>query len=242
MTPIIGPRARCVHDGSAGTGRTGRGALAVTEHTYDDTLRAFDALQPGQVFVMASAGDPRPVLRRLQSERPRQFEWSVLEAGPARYRIEIRRRARTGPRGVSEYLGWDHDRLACILSEVTRLVGDGAHADAARVFAEFACGLNWHIDAEEITLFPAFEQKTGILEGPTAVLRDDHRQIRRRMAEVADHLKAGDAAAAGRAITALDDILGQHNIMEEQVLYPLTDQAMADRQERDDLVTRIQIT
>lgn len=214
----------------------------MTDHTYDDTLRAFDALQSGQVFVMASDDDPRPVLGRLQSERPRQFEWSVLEAGPARYRIEIRRRDAAVPRDVSEFLGSDHHRLAGILTEVTRLVGNGAHADAAPLFAEFACGLNWHIDAEEITLFPAFEQKTGVLEGPTPVLRDEHRQIRSRMDEVADALKAGDAAAAGRAITALDDILGEHNYKEEQVLYPMTDHAMVDGQERDELVNRIQIT
>ncbi|MDO8681373.1 MAG: hemerythrin domain-containing protein [Acidobacteriota bacterium] len=230
---MVAPSIRC-----AGIGDL----AAMTDHSDDDALRAIDALQPEHVFIMASDDDPKPVLRRLQSDRPRQFEWSVLEAGPARYRIEIRRRAAAGSRDVSEYLGGDHQRLADILTEVTRLVGDGARADAARLFAEFACGLNWHIDAEEITLFPAFEQKTGILEGPTTVLRDDHRQIRRRMAEVADHLKAGDAAAAGRAITALDDILGEHNIMEEQVLYPMTDQAMVDRQERDDLVKRIQIT
>lgn len=214
----------------------------MTHHSFDDILRAFDALQPGQLFVLASDDDPRPVLRRLQSERPRQFEWSVLEAGPGRCRIEIRRRAAAGPRDVSEFLGWDHHRRAGILTEVIRLVDNGAHADAAPLFAEFACGLNWHIDAEEITLFPVFEEKTGILEGPTKVLRDDHRQIRRRMAEVADHLQAGDAAAAGRAITALDGILGDHNIMEEQILYPLMDQAMVDGQERDDLVKRIQIT
>lgn len=227
---------------AAGTGRAGRGALAVTEHTYDDTLRAFDALQPGQVFVLASDGDPRPVLRRLQSERPRQFEWSVLEAGPARYRIEIRRRNAAVPRDVSEFLGWDHHRLAGILAEVSRLVGNGAHADAPPLFAEFACGLNWHIDAEEITLFPAFEEKTGIFEGPTAVLRDEHRQIRRTMDEVADALRASDVAAAARAISALDDILGEHNIKEEQILYPMTDQAMVDGQARDELVNRIQIT
>lgn len=214
----------------------------MTDQSYDDTLRAFDALQPDQVFVLASDGDPRPVLRRLQSDRPRQFEWSVLEAGPARYRIEIRRRDAAVPRDVSEFLGWDHRRLAGILTEVTRLVGNGAHADAAPLFAEFACGLNWHIDAEEITLFPAFEQKTGVLEGPTTVLRDEHRQIRSRMDEVAGALKAGDAAAAGRAIAALDDILGEHNDKEEQVLYPMTDHAMVDGQERDELVNRIQIT
>lgn len=214
----------------------------MSEHTSDEILRTFDALQPDQAFTMTSDHDPRPVLRRLQEERPHCFDWSALEAGPAQYRVEIRRRAVDGSRDVSEYLGWDHQRLAAILTEVSRLVPAGAHADAARSFAEFACGLNWHIDAEETTLFPTFEQKTGILDGPTTVLREEHRLIRRRMDEVADALKANDGAAIGRAISALDDILGEHNIKEEQVLYPMTDRAMTNAQERDELVNRIQIT
>ncbi|MDP2320483.1 MAG: hemerythrin domain-containing protein [Acidobacteriota bacterium] len=209
---------------------------------YDDTLRACDALPPGQVFVLTGADDPRAVLRRLQSDRPRQFEWGILEDGPARYRVEIRRRAAAEPRAVSEYLGWDHQRLSAILGEVSRLVRDGTCQDAARSFAEFACGLNWHINAEESTLFPAFEQKTGIVEGPTTVLREEHRLIRRWMDEVTAALKASDPAAAGRAITGLEEILGEHNVKEEQVLYPMTDGAMADGRERDDLVNRIQVT
>lgn len=214
----------------------------MTDHACDDPLRSFDALQPGQAFVLTTDDDPKPVLRRLQAERPRQFEWSVLEAGPERHRIEIRRRTEDAAREVSEYLGWDHQRLDAILAEVTRLVGEGAHQDAARSFAEFACGLNWHIDAEENTLFPTFEEKTGILEGPTRVLRDEHRLIQRRMGEVAEALKAGDCAAAGRAIIALENVLGDHNVKEEQILYPMTDRAMADAQERDALVARIQTT
>lgn len=214
----------------------------MTAHNYDDTLRAFDALQPGQVFLMTGADDPRPVLRRLQSDRPRQFEWGILEDGPTRYRVEIRRRTADEPRAVSEYLGWDHQRLSAILGEVSRLVREGACQDAARSFAEFACGLNWHINAEETTLFPAFEQKTGIVDGPTTVLRDEHRLIRRWMDEVTAALEASDPAATERAITGLEDILGEHNIKEEQVLYPMTDGAMANGRERDDLVNRIQVT
>ncbi|MDO8678167.1 MAG: hemerythrin domain-containing protein [Acidobacteriota bacterium] len=212
----------------------------MTVHTYDDTLRAFDWLQPGQVFVMTTGDNPRPVLRRLQSDRPRQFEWGILEDGPARYRVEIRRRAADEPRAVSEYLGWDHQRLSAILDEVSRLVRKEACQDAARSFAEFACGLNWHINAEETTLFPAFEQTIGIVDGPTTVLREEHRLIRRWMDEVSAALN--DPTAAERAITGLEEILSEHNIKEEQVLYPMTDGALAGGRERDDLVNRIQVT
>jgi uncharacterized protein (DUF2249 family)/hemerythrin-like domain-containing protein len=212
------------------------------EPNYDDALRDFDALQPGQTFILTSAHDPKPLLHRLQAERPRQFDWSVLEAGPTEYRVEVGRRAAHGARAVSEYLGWDHQRLDAILAQVTRLVREGAHQDAARPFAEFACGLNWHIDAEEMTLFPAFEEKTGMRDGPTAVLREEHRLIRLRMNEITNALRAGNVPAIERAIGALGDALDDHNIKEEQVLYPMTDRAMTDAEERDQLVNRIQVT
>lgn len=214
----------------------------MSEPNDDDPLRALDALQPGQTFVLTSALDPRPLLRRLLLERPRQFDWSVLEAGPAQYRVEVGRRAAHAARAVSEYLGWDHQRLDTILVRVTHLVREGAQQDASRSFAEFSCGLNWHIDAEEMTLFPAFEEKTGIRDGPTRVLRVDHRLIRFRMDEVTSALAAGDAAAIERAIAALGDALDDHNVMEERVFYPLADQAMTDAEERDELVSRIQVT
>ena len=146
----------------------------MSDHTYDDTLRAFDALPPGLAFVLVS--------------------------------------------------------------------GEGACLSAAQSFAEFASGLNWHIDAEELTLFPAFEQSTGVLQGPTTVLRQEHLRIRRGMDEVAGGLRAGDRAAAEQAIGALTELLADHNIREEQVLYPMTDRAVQDARERDDLADRIQAT
>lgn len=214
---------------------------AMSDQTYDDTLRAFDALQPGQVLAM-SGDDLKPLLRRLQAERPHAFDWSVLEAGPAGSRVEIRRRVTDASGTVSEFLGDDHQRLDEILAEVTRLVGEGALPSAEQAFAVFACGLNWHIDAEETTLFPTFEQKTGMVQGPTTVMRREHVLIRRQMDEVAGGLKVGDRAATEQAIRVLTDLLADHNIKEERMLYPMADRAMQDARERDDLVNRIQAT
>ncbi len=214
----------------------------MSDSTFDEAIRACDALQPGQAYELATTVDPHPLLARLQHERPRQFDWSVLEAGPARHRVAITRRPADGARTVSDYLGWDHARLDVILNDVSRLVGQKAYVDASRAFAEFACGLNWHIEAEETTLFPAFEEKTGIVQGPTVVLREEHRVIQRCIVEVTSALATSDAGTIERAISDLRETLGDHNIKEEQVLYPMTDRVMTDAQERDALVNRIEST
>ncbi len=244
MTPVICPEARFPHDVCylSPNQADAEGPTGMSEPDYNDAVRILDALSPGRTVVLTSALDLRPLLRRLQDERPREYYWSVLEAGPAQYRVEVGRRLTHGARAVSEYLGGDNQRLDAILDTVRRLVREGAHQEAAHAFAEFSCGLEWHIDAEETTLFPAFEEKTGIREGPTRVLRDDHRQIRFRLTEIAGALHAGDVAGIERAIAALGSALDEHRLMEDQVVYPLIDQAMNDAEERDELVRRIQVT
>ncbi len=171
MTPVIYLGARFSHDHISPSldQADAESHTGMSEPNYEDVLRTLDALPPGRTFVLTSPVDLEPLLCRLQADRPRQFDWSELEAGPAHYRVDA------------------------ILVQVTHLVRQGAHQDTARTFAEFACGLNWHIDAKEQSLFPAFEEKTGICEGPTKVLRADHRLMRRHMAEVTRALDVGDA-------------------------------------------------
>lgn len=207
---------------------------------HTEIFRTFDALKPGEAFVLASDHEPRPLLYQFQAERAGRFEWSVLEAGPGRFRVEIRRRTTEGPRSVTEYLQGDHERLAAILERVDRLAEVGDFAEAGPRFSEFACGLGRHIDAEESILFPAFETWTGHAGGPTVVMRDEHVRIRARMEAVAGALAARDAAATRRAIAALIALLSVHNMKEEEVLYPMTDQAAGGPREQDDLVKRLQ--
>lgn len=207
---------------------------------HPEIFRTFEALKPGESFVLVNDHDPKPLLYQFQAERPGRFEWSVLEAGPERYRVEIRRRTAEGARNVTEYLEGDHVRLGAILEEVERLAGAGAFPEAGLRFAEFACGLGRHIVAEETILFPAVEKTTGMAGGPTTVMREEHVEIRRRMDGVAAELEARNVTGAGRAIAALTEVLSMHNMKEEEVLYPMADEAAGGRREQDDLVKRLQ--
>ncbi|MCC6132437.1 MAG: hemerythrin domain-containing protein, partial [Acidobacteria bacterium] len=201
----------------------------------------FDALKPGEGFILVTDSDPKPFLLQFQAGRPGRFEWNVLEAGPARFRVDIRRRATESPRSVTEYLERDHRRLDAIIPEVERLAGERSFPEAGERFAEFVCGLGRHIDAEEQVLFPAFEQITGMTQGgPTYVMRAEHVDIRRLMGEVSAALATADASGAERSIRGLLETLGLHNIKEERMLYPMADQAARDDQTRDDLVKRLQ--
>lgn len=52
---------------------------------------AFEALTPGQSFVLVNDHDPKPLYYQFQAERTGQFEWHYLESGPEVWRVEIKK-------------------------------------------------------------------------------------------------------------------------------------------------------
>ena len=203
-------------------------------------LQRFDALQPLEAVVLTvpDGGAAEPLLDALQTERPGHFEWNVLEDGPAAFRVEVLRRTVAGPRNVTEYLSTDHRRLDQLMSEVQQHLVEGNLPGAARTVAEFHCGLARHIDAEEEALFPVFEDLHGFRgNGPTFVMRAEHVDLLRLLREASAALAEGHGAAA---LTTATRLLEAHNAKEERILYPMTDRALADELERDELVKRLQ--
>ena len=205
-------------------------------------LASFDALTPGEKLVLVSGDAGSDLLRRLQVERRGLFEWSVLEPGPASWRIEVARR--TGPggalRGVNEALSWDHDRLEALEAAAFEKRALGDLQLAHDLYAEFAAGLKRHIGFEEQLLFPAFEEKTGMppTAGPTAVMRAEHREIEALLGEI--EARIADAAAPVESLRrSFHAVLEDHSLKEEQILYPTTDHLLGE-EEADRLVTKIQ--
>ncbi len=203
-----------------------------------EVLGAFASLEVGQRFELTATSDPRPILSVLQRVHPGGHEWHVLEAGPARFRVLVARRA-PGPRTVAEYFEQDHRRIDAILPGVARALETGDLAAAGHAFAEFSCGLEQHIRAEEGVVFPAFERATGNSRGPTEVMRMEHVEIRDALRVIEGALAGGDAAASRSGLSTLAQVLAPHNAKEERVLYPMTDRACG-QEASDDLVRRCQ--
>lgn len=199
---------------------------------------AVEALGPGEALVLVGE-DPRELVGELEEEAPGRLEWSLLEESPERTRLEVRRRATEGPRSVTEYLQGDHKRLDALLVSVERHTDAGSFAEAQARFAEFACGLNWHINVEEQLVFPLFEAKTGMTQGPTTVMREEHKDIRERIQGVITALATSTAAPVHDAIGKLTMVLGAHNLKEERMLYPMTDRAIETFEAQERIVCRI---
>jgi iron-sulfur cluster repair protein YtfE (RIC family) len=140
---------------------------------------------------------------------------------------------------VTAYLGWDHDRLDEALRSVSSAVERGRFADAAAGYEELELGLLRHMRIEEELLFPVFEARSGMVNGPTEVMRDEHRQVRTALALMRRGLLRTDAGAYGEGLRFFDSVLPDHNAKEEHILYPTLDRLLRPA-ERAALVARLQ--
>ena len=132
---------------------------------------------------------------------------------------------------IRELLAADHRHCDDLFAAAERFVAAAAWADADLAFGRLQRAMLDHFDAEEAILFPAFEAETGMRMGPTQVMRGEHAQIR-ALLEAADvALAAHDADEyLGNAETLLI-MTQQHNMKEENILYPMCDQHLMARVE-----------
>ncbi len=90
----------------------------------------------------------------------------------------------------------------------------------------FRTELETHFRTEEEVLFPAFEAVTGMVGGPTQMMRREHAQMRDLMDQMAGALGAGSGDAFAGAAETLLIFMQQHNMKEENILYPMCDRSL----------------
>lgn len=99
---------------------------------------------------------------------------------------------------------------------------------AKEFFETFYRATNHHFDMEERELFIAFEQRTGMMGGPTQMMRYEHQQLRSLLESMKSALnenRHNDFFGIGESMMIM---LQQHNMKEEQMLYPMMDRALED--------------
>ncbi|GBC88734.1 MAG: hemerythrin domain-containing protein [Hydrogenobacter thermophilus] len=126
--------------------------------------------------------------------------------------------------GIKEYLTDEHRECDKLYAKVESLVQEGNWGQAEEAFRAFKDANLLHFKREEDVLFPAFEETTGIVMGPTQVMRMEHAQARDLMDRMEKAIKEKDK----KSFLSLGDtfmvLLQQHNMKEEQILYPMCDQ------------------
>jgi iron-sulfur cluster repair protein YtfE (RIC family) len=127
---------------------------------------------------------------------------------------------------VSGSLSVDHrecDAAFVAVEEAIAAAGWGAAAEALRGFRR---RLLQHLAREEQVLFPAFEEAIGTAQGPTAVMRMEHEQMRALIEQLEAACSSRDKARGLGLCESLMVLMQQHNMKEEQVLYALMDESL----------------
>jgi len=204
-------------------------------------LAAFDGLFAGERLKVLSESPLGGVLARLQIERKGEFEWTPTAEGPGIFGVEVLRRK--APRGslrtVHDALSWDHDRLDALEDGAFAAHNRGEASEAQVLYSAFAFGLRRHIRFEEEILFPEFEIWAGdSTMGPTAVMRQEHQEILSLLARLEGAWKEAPTQVESFR-QSLRALLADHNLKEEEIVYPVTDRVLSAGQ-RDALVGRIQ--
>ncbi|HTO46613.1 MAG TPA: hemerythrin domain-containing protein [Burkholderiales bacterium] len=127
---------------------------------------------------------------------------------------------------VAETMSRDHAACDERFTAAEAAVAEGDLARAGSALAAFTAALERHLGVEESELFPAFEQRTGMTDGPTAMMRLEHAEMRELVRQLGAALDAADAAEFLGLTDTLNVLMQQHNLKEEQVLYALLDEAL----------------
>ncbi|WP_227816989.1 hemerythrin domain-containing protein [Nitrogeniibacter aestuarii] len=127
---------------------------------------------------------------------------------------------------LAQTMRLDHARCDLLFSKAEAAAEDARWPDCQAQTHQFVDALLQHFALEEDVLFPAFERRTGMTGGPTQVMRSEHDQMRQLVAALNDAASSQDADAFADAAETLLILMQQHNMKEENILYPMVEDSV----------------
>ena len=129
---------------------------------------------------------------------------------------------------IVEYMTDQHRCCDDSFADAEAAVSTQNWDEAGQQWDKFSRDLETHLTNEEENLFPKFEQESGIYNGPTAVMRMEHQQMREMVKSMTEALQAQSVDDYLGLSETLMILMQQHNMKEEQMLYPMTQQYLTD--------------
>ncbi|MCW8945581.1 MAG: hemerythrin domain-containing protein [Sedimenticola sp.] len=125
---------------------------------------------------------------------------------------------------ITETMAHDHRHCDEFFAEAEELISQGDWEQGKEKFKAFQEATENHFSMEEGILFPGFEQRSGQTMGPTQMMRMEHTQMRQLLADMEAAVTYEDEERYLGLSETLMMVMQQHNMKEEQMLYPMTDQ------------------
>jgi iron-sulfur cluster repair protein YtfE (RIC family) len=128
---------------------------------------------------------------------------------------------------ATEVLPVHHHRCDDLFAEAEKSAMATRWPECAEAFRRFRREMEAHFATEEQVLFPAFEAVSGGSAGPTQVMRMEHAQMNTLIRAIDAAVAACDVDGFAGAADTLLILMQQHNMKEENILYPMCDQALS---------------
>lgn len=138
---------------------------------------------------------------------------------------------------LAEFMSADHKACDEAFARAEEAALDNNWTPAEAMFGAFQHSMARHFRREEEVLFPALLDAGGP-GGPVQVMQMEHAQMNDLIEQLAVSVANKNSKNYGGVAETLLIVMQQHNLKEEQILYPIADRILADQQEA--LFTRMQ--
>ena len=133
---------------------------------------------------------------------------------------------------LKDYMVADHRACDEEFANMENAVNDENWTGASELLEKFASDLLHHFDMEEKVMFVAFEARSASAHcNPTPVMIMEHTQMRNVIAELRSNLDAKNKDQFFGLSETLMMTMQQHNMKEEQMMYPMIDEAMVGEEQ-----------
>jgi len=138
---------------------------------------------------------------------------------------------------INEFMTKDHRRCDEMMAVAEEAIDKNDWDKGKQLAQEFLDAMEHHFTMEEQVLFPTFETQTGIVQGPTMIMRAEHQQMRGLFMQMQDAMEKQNKEEFLDTTETLLIMMQQHNMKEEGMLYPMTDEHLADT---DQVISKMQ--
>jgi iron-sulfur cluster repair protein YtfE (RIC family) len=138
---------------------------------------------------------------------------------------------------LEKFMSTDHKACDDAFASAEEAALNSQWSQAETVFNRYRSAMERHFRMEEELLFPALLNGGGPA-GPVQVMLMEHAQMNDLIDQLATALAGKNSKAYGGISETLLIVMQQHNLKEEQILYPIADRVLAT--ERDALISRMQ--
>jgi hemerythrin-like domain-containing protein len=124
---------------------------------------------------------------------------------------------------IHTYLSTDHRHCDESLALLEAAASKEKWSEVATLAGQFTKEMLRHFSCEENILFPAFEDATGMTQGPTMVMRMEHVQMKEMLGQFPEAIANKNSDRILGLTETLMIFIQQHNGKEEQMLYNMCD-------------------